>query len=279
MNGGLLATILSSIVFLAVCVLIYAQFDGQVTVGPIGGNHNGQPITPQQKRNWRIVGVGMLALCLVATVAFFLFRHHKAGDDAKPSNASAKPSVSQAVTSAPPNTSPDPSDMGTPSSSSSPSFSTAPPESVSVLLSGSEVPDGMKVSTDGDGGGEVTDWSVDDVTIGNQTFDSAFVARCSLLCSGGEQSWYDVKLARKYKWFDGSFGIAADSPANDRTHTVKVEITDRGTGRKLEAFTLKYGAVIPVKQLDVSEVGILRIRFYGWLGDMHVAVGEPTVRQ
>lgn len=150
---------------------------------------------------------------------------------------------------------------------------------VSVLLSGSEVPYDMKASTDGDSGGIRTDWGAEDVTIGNQTFSSAFVARCSIACYGDDAAYFQVKLAGKYSLFDGSFGIAADSPANDKTHTLQVSISDQGTGHNLKSFTLKYGAVVPVKRLNVSHVGMLRIRFYGQLGDMHGAVGAPTVRQ
>ncbi|MGJ5825978.1 hypothetical protein [Streptomyces ossamyceticus] len=152
-------------------------------------------------------------------------------------------------------------------------------EPISVLLSGSRVPDGMQASANGNTGGTDTDWNAEDVTIGSETFDSGFIAQCTLVCRDDEDAYFDIKLSGKYSRFDGSFGISADSDGDDKTETLTVKVINQGTNRVLRSLTLQYGKVVPLKNLDVSKVGMLRIHFFGPLGGMHGAVGEPTVRQ
>jgi len=152
-------------------------------------------------------------------------------------------------------------------------------EPVSVLLSGSQLPDGMQQSANGDSGGISTTWDAEDVTIGSETFSSGFIVRCTLFCRKDENGYFDVKLAGKYTRFDGSFGISADSTGDDKTDTLTVKIINQGTNQTLKTLTLPYGKVIPIKNLNVSKVGMLRIHFFGPLGGMRGAVGEPTVRQ
>lgn len=150
---------------------------------------------------------------------------------------------------------------------------------VRVTLSGGNLPEGLKDSTDGCWMGTCTDWNAADVVLGGESFTTGFLIECTIGCGENVSGWFQVKLAGKYARFDATFGIAADSPGNDRTETLAVNVIDQGTGKILYSETLEYGKSYPVQGLDVSKVGLLRISFEGALGGTHGAVGSPTVRR
>ncbi|WP_326786018.1 hypothetical protein [Streptomyces sp. NBC_00151] len=150
---------------------------------------------------------------------------------------------------------------------------------VSVELSGGNLPDGLKDSADGCVMGICTSWNSDDVVVGGKSFGTGFVIECTIACGEGEHGYFQMKLAGKYSKLDATFGIAADSPGNDKTETLKVNLVDQGTGKVLHSETLEYGRSYALRGFDVSHVGLLRVSFDGALGGAHGAVGAPVVRR
>ncbi|MFF9484689.1 hypothetical protein [Streptomyces sp. NPDC014676] len=150
---------------------------------------------------------------------------------------------------------------------------------VRVNLSGGNLPDGLRDTTDGCWMGTCTDWNAADVVVGDESFSTGFIIECTIGCGENISGWFQAKLAGKYSRFDATFGISAESPGNDRTETLAVNVIDQGTGKVLYSETLEYGRSYPVRGLDVSKVGLLRISFEGALGGTHGAVGSPVVRR
>jgi hypothetical protein len=115
--------------------------------------------------------------------------------------------------------------------------------------------------------------------VGGESFSTGFLIECTIGCGENVSGWFQAKLAGKYSRFDATFGISAESPGNDRTETLAVNVIDQGTGKVLYSETLEHGRSYPVRGLDISRVGLLRISFEGALGGTHGAVGSPTVRR
>ncbi|MBV2357349.1 hypothetical protein KUM39_23750 [Streptomyces sp. J2-1] len=152
------------------------------------------------------------------------------------------------------------------------------PAPVKVVLSGGNLPEGLRDSTDGCYLGTCTDWNVADVVVGDTSFDTGLVVHCSIGCDSTETGWFQVRLGGRYAKLDATFGMAADSPGTDPTRTLTVKVTDQGTGKVLCAKTLVRGTSYTVKGLDIRHVGLLRITFDGALGGTYGAVGAPVVR-
>ncbi|WP_406838498.1 hypothetical protein ACICHK_24065 [Streptomyces sp. AHU1] len=150
---------------------------------------------------------------------------------------------------------------------------------VSVELSGGNLPEGLRDSADGCVTGTCTTWNSKDVTVGGKSFGTAFVVGCTIACGENESGYFQVKLAGNYSKLDATFGIAANSPGNDKTETLRVNLVNQGTGKVLYSETLEYGRSYTLKGLDVSNVGLLRMSFDGALGRAYGAVGAPVVRR
>lgn len=150
---------------------------------------------------------------------------------------------------------------------------------VSVDLAGGDLPAGLRNSPDGCWMGTCTDWNASDVVVGDKSFGTGFTIECTIGCGQGDSGYFEVKPAGKYARFDATFGIAADSPGNDRTATLEMELVDQGTGKVLYTRTLAYGKSYTLNGFDISGVGVLRISFKGPLGGTHGAVGSPVIRK
>jgi hypothetical protein len=150
---------------------------------------------------------------------------------------------------------------------------------VRVELSGGNLPDGLRDSVDGCWMGICADWSVDDMVVGEKSFGTGFVIECTIACGKNESGYFQMKSAGKYSRLDATFGIAADSPGDDKTETLKVNVTNQGTGKILYSETLEYGRSYTLSGFDISNVGVLRVSFEGALGEAHGAVGAPVVRK
>lgn len=150
---------------------------------------------------------------------------------------------------------------------------------VRVELSGGDLPSGLKDSTDGCWMGTCTDWSAGNVVIGDKSFPTGFDITCTIGCGATDSGYFQVRTSRKYTKFDATFGIAADSPGNDKTQTLALKVTDQGTGRVLYERALEYGRSYSLTGFDISRVALLRISFEGPLAATHGAVGTPVVRR
>ncbi|WP_327190029.1 hypothetical protein [Streptomyces xinghaiensis] len=150
---------------------------------------------------------------------------------------------------------------------------------VSVQLSSGHLPEGLKDSPDSCSMGMCTWWNREDIVMGNDTFDTGFYVKCQLLCRDSERGIFEVKLAGKYSSLDATFGISADSTSDDKTETLKVTMTNQGTGKILYSKTLEYGKSYPIKGFDISGVGLLQITFEGPLGGTRGAVGAPVIHK
>ncbi|MEU2053395.1 hypothetical protein [Streptomyces bungoensis] len=148
-----------------------------------------------------------------------------------------------------------------------------------VELSGGNLPGGLQDSADGCDFGICATWSADNVVIGSRSFRTGFVLTCSVACGANDSGYFQMKTAGKYTRFDGTFGIAADSPGSDKTQTLELTLADQGTGKVLYSKTLEYGRTYTLKGLDISHVGLLRITFAGPLASAHGAVGAPVVHR
>ncbi|NUV58808.1 hypothetical protein [Streptomyces sp. CAI-85] len=150
---------------------------------------------------------------------------------------------------------------------------------VRVALSGGNLPSGLQDSADGCWTGICTDWNVDDVVVGDKSFGTGFVIKCTLACGEHENGWFQMKLADRYTKLDATFGIAADSRDDDGTRALKLNVINQGTGQVLHTGTLERGRSYALTGFDISGVGMLRISFEGALGGVHGAVGAPVVRR
>ncbi|WP_327190031.1 hypothetical protein [Streptomyces xinghaiensis] len=144
-----------------------------------------------------------------------------------------------------------------------------------VRLSSGNIPPGLRNSPDDCTKGCV-DWDAEDLIVGNEDFDSGFLAWCKSDCKGDRTRYFAVKLSGKYSRFDAVFGISGESPGEDKTETLRVAVADHVTGKNLYSDTLEYGKSYP-ERIDISGVNLLRITFEGPLRHMNGAVGDPTI--
>ncbi|MFJ3720384.1 hypothetical protein [Streptomyces sp. NPDC090057] len=164
-----------------------------------------------------------------------------------------------------------PEDQETPS----PTRHASPPvgKPLPVALSGSSVPDGVQLTPDSCVMGRCTFQSEANIPIGDSSFNTGWIVKCTIGCGSTEKADIDLQLSSQYRTLDATLGI--DGQSTSLAGPVTIRIINKTNETLLKEYTFTSGKSVPLHRFNVAGVTILRFEFLGPLSTSMAAVGSP----
>ncbi|MFI5888426.1 NPCBM/NEW2 domain-containing protein [Streptomyces sp. NPDC051554] len=219
--------------------LLYPEFDGRISFGPLGALPAGSTLSADDKKKFRLIGAALLAMCVVLLVGGFMLN---SGGGKKENNVEPTPD------GGPVSTSPDVMSSETQTTSESPTPSPSPfesdttsesrqPEKIS-LASLTPLYENANTEPTSLGGKEYLDLVREDPE------------KC-----GKQELIYNV--GKKYTKFTATTGLYDDYDESDGPWIFAVYVNDGSGDRQLLKRIMKFGDVKPI---DVSVKNAIRLK-------------------
>ncbi|MFF9603100.1 hypothetical protein ACF1GY_12535 [Streptomyces sp. NPDC014684] len=108
-----------------------------------------------------------------------------------------------------------------------------------MALSGSNVPEGLQLPPDSCVMGRCTFQSEENIPIGDATFNTGWVVKCTIGCGATEKADIDLQLGGKYRTLDATLGI--DGQSGSLAGPVAIRVIDKTNGSLLRDCTHEHG--------------------------------------
>ncbi|MFE0365696.1 NPCBM/NEW2 domain-containing protein [Streptomyces griseoaurantiacus] len=211
-----------------VASLLYAEFGGRFSLGPISAVPPGTTLSDEDKRKFRVIGAVLLVICFVMLLGGFLLNSGGGKKEDKseptPDPVSSSPSVTPSETQTP---DPTPTPSPSPSKSSTPTESPQQPEKIS-LASLTPLNENVNLQPASLNGEEYLDLVREDPV------------KC-----GKEEMTYNI--GKKYSKFTATAGLYDDYNERDAPSWIFAVYANDGSGdRELFKKKMKFGDAQPI---------------------------------